>query len=122
MNSWGARHGFIQQERPQAERQYELKFSVSEELYHKLENAKAALSNCLGSELSLDDFERPRASTLYGLSFYVPLACTPLLLSAIVHALGLPSVILIIGIGALFFQIIHKRAGDCSGVVLSGAF
>ncbi len=45
---------FIQQEKPQAERRYELKFSVSEEVYQKLEHAKAALSNSLGSELSLE--------------------------------------------------------------------
>ncbi len=45
---------FIQQEELQAERRYELKFSVSEELYRKLESAKAALSNSLGSELSLE--------------------------------------------------------------------
>lgn len=42
------------QEKPQAERRYELKFSVSAEVYNKLESAKAALSNSLGSELSLE--------------------------------------------------------------------
>ena len=33
---------------------YEIRFSVTEELYNKLETAKAELSNALGKELSLE--------------------------------------------------------------------